>query len=113
MINQSQGSSVHNIPIIFSEDVHHPNCDALIVTLLVINKCFHQILIDNWSSTDILFMSTFVQIKLERLRLKPYATPLHGFVRGSIVSKGVIKITVSFGKSPTKVTTIVNFIIVD
>ncbi|KAK9225840.1 hypothetical protein WN943_010885 [Citrus x changshan-huyou] len=47
-------------------------------------------------------MSTFVQIKLERLRLKPYATPLHGFARGSIVSKGIIKITVSFGKSPTK-----------
>ena len=51
---------VRGIPIIFSEDdargVHHPHCDALVVTLLVANKRLHRILIDNGSSADILFL---------------------------------------------------------
>ena len=50
---------------------------------------------------------------LERSQLKPYTTPLHGFAEGSVVPEGVIELTVSFGKSPTKVTTMVNFIVVD
>lgn len=78
--NQSQGSRVHNISIIFFEDdakeVYHLYCNALVVTLLVANKCMYRILNDNEIAIDILFMST----------------------NGSVVPKGVIKLTVSFGK---------------
>lgn len=50
---------------------------------------------------------------LERSQLKPYTTLLHGFVGGSVVPEGVIKFTVSFEKRLTKVTVMVNFIMVD
>ena len=73
--NQFQGSMVRDILIIFSEDdtrgVHHPHCDALVVTIPVANKRLHQILIDNESSADILFLSAFTQMGLERSPLKP------------------------------------------
>ena len=117
LTNQSQGSMVRGIPIIFSEDnargVHHPHCDALVVILPVANKRLHRILIDNGSSADILFLSTFARMGLERSQLKPYTTSLHGFAGGSVVPEGVIELLLSFRKSPTKVTTIVNFIVVD
>lgn len=78
--NQSQGSRVRDISIIFFEDdakeVYHLYCNALVVTLLLANKCMYQILNDNEIAIDILFMST----------------------KGSVVPKGVIKLTVSFGK---------------
>ena len=117
LTNQSQGSMICDIPIIFSEDdakgVHDHHCDALVVTLPVANKCLHRILIDNRSLVDILFLSTFARMRLEISRVKPYTTPLYGFAGGSVVPEGVIEFTVSFGKSPTKVTTMVNFIMVD
>lgn len=117
LTNQFQGSMVHDIPIIFSEDdariVHHPYCDALVVTLYVANKCLHRILIEIESSADILFLSIFARMGLEISQLKPYTTPVHRFIGGSIVPEGVIGFTMSFEKSPTKVTTIVNSIIVD
>lgn len=50
---------------------------------------------------------------MERSRLKLYNTPLHKFAEGSAVTEGVIELIMSFGKNPVKVTTIVNFIIVD
>lgn len=59
LTNQSQRLMVRVILIIFSEDdasgAHYPYCDTLVGTLLVTNKCIHQILINNGSSTDILF----------------------------------------------------------
>ena len=70
LTNQSQGSMVRGIPIIFSEDnakgVHHPHCDALVVILPVANKHLNRILIDNESSSDILFLLTFARMGLER-----------------------------------------------
>ena len=117
LTNQSQGSMIRNILIIFSEDdakgVHDHHCDALVVTLPMANKCIHRILIDNRSLADILFLSTFARMRLERSRVKPYTTPFHGLAGGSVVPEGVIELLLSFRKSPTKVTTIVNFIVVD
>ncbi|XP_024037019.1 uncharacterized protein LOC127898886 [Citrus sinensis] len=116
LTSQSQGSMVRDILIIFSKDdargVHHLHCNVLVATLPVVNKRLHRILIDNGSSADILFLSTFARMGLERSQLKPYTTPLHGFARGSVVLEGVIELTVSFEKSPTKVATMVNFNVV-
>ncbi|KAH9751207.1 Ribonuclease H [Citrus sinensis] len=50
---------------------------------------------------------------LERSQLMPYTTPLHGFAGGSVIPEGMIELAVSFGKTPTKVTSMVRFIVVD
>lgn len=63
LTNQSQWSIRRDRSIIFSKDnakgVYDPYCDALIVTLSIVDKCLYQILINTGSSTDILFLSTF------------------------------------------------------
>ena len=50
---------------------------------------------------------------LERSQLMPYITLSHGFAGGSVILEGMIELVVSFGKNPTKVTSIVQFIVVD
>lgn len=89
---------VDDIVIIFFENyargVHHPHCDALDITLFVASK-LHLILMNNGSSVEILFLSTFVQVGLERSQLKPYTATLDEFTKGSVVPNGVIELVVS------------------
>ena len=117
LTDRLQNSRFRDTPIIFSEEdtrgIHHPHCDALVVTLPVANKRLHRILIDNGSSADILFLSAFTKMGLERSQLMPYTTQLHGFAGGSVIPEGMIELAVSFGKTPTKVTSMVRFIVVD
>lgn len=42
-----------------SQGVQHPHDDALVVTLIIANHQTRRILIDNGSSADILYLSTF------------------------------------------------------
>ena len=48
-----------NDDITFSDSdahhVHHPRCDALVITAMVANNNVHKILVDNESSVDILY----------------------------------------------------------
>ena len=58
--NQFKGK---NDDITFRESdahlVHHPYCDALVLTAMVVNNNVHRILVDKRSSVDILYYQTF------------------------------------------------------
>ncbi|XP_065634084.1 uncharacterized protein LOC112032987 [Quercus suber] len=59
--------------------LHHPHDDALVMTLQVGDFNIHRVLIDNDSSTDILYYPTFQQIRIDKERLVPTNAPLVGF----------------------------------
>ena len=68
-------------PIIgFSEDdarrLHHPHDDALVVSIQVGDYNVHRMLVDNSSSTDILYYPAFQQMGINRARLTPTNSPL-------------------------------------
>ena len=42
-----------------AERVHHPHDDAIVITLLIANYTTRRMLVDNGSSTDILYYPTF------------------------------------------------------
>ena len=42
-----------------AERVHHPHDDAIIITLLIANYTIRRVLVDNGSSTDILYYLAF------------------------------------------------------
>ena len=70
-------------PIIgFSEEdarrLHHLHDDALIVSIRVEDYSTHQVLVDNGSSTDILYYSAFQQMRIEREQLILANVPLIG-----------------------------------
>ena len=71
-------------PIIgFSEEdarhLYHPHDDALIISIRVGDYNTHQVLVDNGSSTDILYYLAFQQMRIERDRLIPTNAPLVRF----------------------------------
>ena len=48
-----------------------PHDDALVVTMTVANHAIHRILVDNGSSTDILYWSAFQQMGIDQDWIKP------------------------------------------
>ena len=49
-----------------AERIHHPHDDAIVITLLIVDYTTRRVLVDNRSSTDILYYSTFQQMRLGR-----------------------------------------------
>ena len=70
--------------------VHHPHCDALIITAMMANNNVHRILVDNEISVDILYYQAFQKMGLKVSDLKPSPNPVYWFTGDSITPMGVI-----------------------
>ena len=61
---------INNLIIKFSEEdaqcLHHPHDDALVISIQVGDYNTHWVLVNNGSSTDILYYLAFQQIKINR-----------------------------------------------
>uniref|UniRef100_A0A2N9GRH3 Integrase catalytic domain-containing protein n=1 Tax=Fagus sylvatica TaxID=28930 RepID=A0A2N9GRH3_FAGSY len=61
--------------------VFHPHDDALVVTMEIAGYSTRRVLIDNGSSADIVYLTAFQQMKIDKDQLQPIETPLVGFAR--------------------------------
>ena len=70
-------------------------------------------LIDNGSSSDIIFPRALDQLNLPDKTLRPVKNNLRSFAGNEVVPLGQIDLKVTFGSFPKCVTVNVNFIVVD
>ncbi|XP_023927946.1 uncharacterized protein LOC112039315 [Quercus suber] len=59
--------------------LYHPHDDALVVSIQVRDYNTYRVLVDNGSSTNILYYSAFQQMQIDREHLVPTNAPLVGF----------------------------------
>lgn len=100
----------------FAEDargVSQLHDDPLVVSLVVSNYLTHCILIDNGSSTDILYLPAFDQMGIDRDKLKPVQTPLVGFTSDRLLPIGMIRLPVVVGIGEYQATREIDFLVVD
>ena len=87
---------LEDLSITFTEEdarkVVHPHDDALVVTLEIAGYSTRHVLIDNDSSTDIIYLTAFQQIRIGKDQLRPIKTPLVGFAGTSVYPLGVISL---------------------
>ncbi|XP_057982208.1 uncharacterized protein LOC131167418 [Malania oleifera] len=95
------------------EGVQQPHDDALVLSLLVANYMVRRILIDNGSSSNIMFWSVLVGMKIGKERLKQVSTPLVGFGGDTVHPLGTITLPVTIGTTSQQVTTLTEFLVVD
>ena len=95
------------------EGCQHPHDDPLVIRAVVANKTIHWILVDNGSSTNIIFASAFDKMGIGRERLEPVNTYLRGFSREKVLPLGSIQLVLTLGDPQCKATTTVRFLIVD
>ena len=103
--------------IVFSEHnargVKQPHGDPLLIMIAIegCNTC--QMLVDNRSSVDIMYMTVFQQIKIDPKRLCPFESPLVSFSGDQVYPKGIISLSITVGTYLAQLTRDINFLIVD
>ena len=95
------------------EGCQHPHDDPMVIRAVVANKTIHRLLVDNGSSADIIFASTFDKMGIGRERLELVNTHLRGFFGEKVLPLGSIQLVLTLGDPPCQATTIVRFLIVD
>ena len=96
-----------------AERIHHPHGDAIVITLLIADYINRRVLVDNGSSTDILYYPTFQQMRLGRNLLHPARSPLIGFGGMKVQPLGTVTLPVVVGSYPQQITKLINFLVMD
>ena len=103
--------------IVFSKrdghGIRQPHDDPLVIVLKVEEFNIHQVLIDNKSSADIIYLPAFQLMKLDKKRIRPFTSPLVSFTGDRIVPRGIVTLTVIAGNYPAQVTKEIDFLIFD
>ena len=78
--------------------IRQPYDDPLVIMLKVEEFNIHQVLIDNGSSADIIYLPMFQQMKLDKKRIRPFTSPLE--TRDRIIPRGIVTLIVITGTYP-------------
>ena len=73
----------------------------------------HRVLVDNGSSTDILYYPAFQQMGIDKERLIPTNAPLVSFGGTRVLPLGAITLSVVVGDYPQQIAKDVTFLVVD
>ena len=93
--------------------LHHPHNDALVVSIRVGDYNTYRVLVDNGSSTNILYYPTFRQMRIDTERLVPTNAPLVGFGGTKVYPLGTITLPVTIRDYPQQITRNVTFLVVN
>ena len=95
------------------EGMDYPHTDALVITAIIEPAIVSKLLVDNKSSVNILFKSTFDKMRLSEEDLMPCVNPIHGFTGEAVVPLGIIQLPLTVGPAPKTVTRNVDFIVLE
>ena len=73
----------------------------------------HRVLVDNGSSTDILYYPAFQQMGIDKERLIPTNAPLVSFGGTRVLPLGAITLSIVVGDYPQQIAKDVTFLVVD
>ncbi|XP_058185718.1 uncharacterized protein LOC131302942 [Rhododendron vialii] len=79
------------------KDVQLPHTDALVVTVAIEKSIVQRVMIDQGSSADVMFYSTFQSLGLSPAQLRTASTPLVSFTGAPVWPLGLITLPVRAG----------------
>ncbi|XP_074377457.1 uncharacterized protein LOC141718978 [Apium graveolens] len=89
--------------------VHHPHNDALVISIQIGTKNVHRAFMDNGSSANILYYSTFKKMGLPDQDMSGEDSWVYGFSGAGVRVMGSIRLPCTLGESPLSVTKMLEF----
>ena len=86
------------------EGCQHPHDDPLVIKVVVANKMINRVLVDNGSSTNIIFALAFDKMGIGREKLEQVNTCLCEFSRERVLPLGSILLVLTLGDPPFQAT---------
>ena len=93
--------------------VKQPHGYPLVIMIAMEGYNTRRMLVDNRSSTDIMYMMVFQQMKIDPKRLRLFESTLVSFSGDQVYPKGIISLSYTVGTYLAQVTRDINFLIVD
>ena len=103
--------------LIFSEedleDVSPHEDDPVVLSVIMMGRNVHRVLIDQGSSADVMFWDTFVGIQVPRDQLRPYDGILVGFSGEQVEVRGHVDLRTTFSDKNAAKTITIRYIVVN
>jgi len=80
--------------------IPHHN-DLMVISAVTAGRKVHRVLVDQGSSADVMFWSTFNKLQLSPDQLRPYTGCLYGFVGDQVEVRGYLELRTTFTDGST------------
>ena len=78
------------------QDVMPHDNDPVVISVVTAGRKVHRVLVDQGSSADVLFRSTFNKLRLSPDLLRPYTGCLYGFADNQVEVGGYLEMRTTF-----------------
>ncbi|XP_074375206.1 uncharacterized protein LOC141716962 [Apium graveolens] len=93
--------------------VHHPYNDALVITMLIGAMNVHRVFLDNGSSANILYYSTYKKLGFPNSDMYFEDAHVYGFTGEVVRVMGSVRLPVTLGEGAMSVTQMIDFKVLD
>ena len=92
--------------------VPHDN-DSVVISVITAGRRVHRVLVDQGSSTDVMFWSTFNKLQLSPDLLRPYTGCLYGFAGDQLEVRDYLELWTTFMDSTASCTENIRYLVVN
>ncbi|XP_074352571.1 uncharacterized protein LOC141691711 [Apium graveolens] len=93
--------------------VHHPHNDALVITMLIGTMNVHRVYVDNGSSANILYYSTYKKLGFPDSDMNFEDAHIYGFTGEAVRVMGSVRLLVTLREGALSVTQMIDFKVLD
>ncbi|XP_074362038.1 uncharacterized protein LOC141702243 [Apium graveolens] len=93
--------------------VHHPHNDVLVITMLIGVMNVHRVFLDNGSSANILYCSTYKKLGFLNSDMNFEDAHVYGFTGEVVRVMGSVRLLVTLGEGALSVTQMIDFKVLD
>ena len=94
-------------------DVFPHDNDPVVISVVTVGRRVHRVLVDQGSSADIMFWSTFNKLQLSPDLLRPYTGCLYGFAGDQVEVRGYLELRTTFTDGTTSRTESIRYLVVN
>jgi len=116
-VEVQEADQTPDIDLVFTkadrQDVVPHDNDQVVISIVTTGRRVHCVLVDQESSTDVIFWSTFNKLQLSPDQLRPYTGCLFGFTGDQVEVRGHIELRTTFTDDTTPHTENIRYLVVN